>query len=173
MVGFWFFNLVSAPLTVIQPMFWLVTGIIMVILALADLFYGVVIVNFVWIGAFATVAYRAILWHYGAYQPRDLVYSMLIAGAFFGMFWLLYKLTRGRGMADGDMYVALYMGLLLGWPRAMVGLLGSFVLGAIVGIFLIVTKLRSRKQTVPFVPFMMVASIITLIWGGQILNWLY
>jgi len=49
--------------------------------------------------------------------------------------------------------------------------MGSFVLGAIVGVFLIVTRLRTRKQTVPFVPFMVASILIALLWGEQIIRY--
>lgn len=172
-VGFVFFQLVSAPLSVVQPIFWLVSGIILAILALSDLFYGVVLIPIVSVGTIVTIIYRSTLWYFGAYNPADLGVAILLAGAFFGFFWLLYKLTKGRGMADGDMYAAMYMGLLLGWPKGMVAIMGSFILGAVVGLFLIITKLRSRKDTVPFVPFMVVAMVIALLWGEQIIRYLY
>lgn len=168
--GFLFFKLVSAPLLVIQPIFWLATGILLLILALADLFYGVVLVNIVWVGSAMTILYRLILWSYGSYQIGDLVNSIWMAFTFYGFFWLLWRLTRGRGMADGDMYGALYMGLLLGWPNGLVAMIGSFVLGAIAGIILIITGLRSRKDVVPFVPFMIAATIAALLWGDYIIH---
>ena len=76
-------------------------------------------------------------------------------------------------MADGDMYVAMYMGLLLGWPRGMVALLGSFVLGAVVGVVLIALKIKSRHDTLPFAPFMVAATTIALVWGSTLWSWLY
>lgn len=170
-VGFWFFRLVAAPLSVIQPAFWLVTGVALAILALADLFYGVVLVGVVWFASIGVVLYRMMLLYYGAYQGMDLVRSVILAGVFYGVFWLLYKVTKGRGMAEGDMYMAMYMGLLLGWPRGVAALLGSFILGAIVGIGLIVTRLRSRKDTLPFVPFMVVSTVVVLVWGEQIIRY--
>ncbi|MEI8232795.1 MAG: prepilin peptidase [bacterium] len=172
-VGFWFFQLVTAPLIFIQPAFWLFTGILLMILGLADLFYGVVLLNIVWFGAIMTIVYRLILWHYGAYQLVDLQSSILLSGAFFAFFWLLWKMTKGRGMADGDMYIALYMGLILGWPKGLVALMGSFILGAIVGVLLIVTKIKGRHETVPFVPFMIVAMGVAMLWGEKIINYVY
>jgi leader peptidase (prepilin peptidase)/N-methyltransferase len=70
------------------------------------------------------------------------------------------------------MYVAGLMGLLLGWPSGIVAMMGSFVLGAMVGVFLIVTRLRTRKQTVPFVPFMVAGIVVALLWGDLIIGFL-
>ena len=170
-VGFWFFRLASAPLTVIQPAFWLLTGITIMILTLTDLFYGVVLLPVVWLGASMALIYRLILWHFGAYQTADLITSLVVAGIAFGFFWLLHKLTKGKGMADGDMYVAAYVGLLAGWPRGLLAIGISFVLGAIVGVSLMAFKLRTRKDTLPFVPFMMAAMVIVLVWGEQIIRY--
>ena len=169
-VGFLFFRLASAPLTVVQPIFWLVTGLLLAILAFADLFYGVVLVVIVWLGSAFAIIYRLILWYFGSYQMTDLINSVLISLAFYGFFWLLWKLTRGRGMADGDMYVAMYMGLILGWPKGLVAMMGSFILGAVIGVILIATKIRSRKDTVPFVPFMVIATMIALLWGDKLIG---
>jgi leader peptidase (prepilin peptidase)/N-methyltransferase len=170
-VGFWFFKLVGAPLTMIQPSFWLVTGVTLFVLALADLFYGVVLVPIVWFGSILAILYRLALWHFGAYQIVDLQNAVLLAGGFFAFFWCLWKATKGRGMADGDMYVALYMGLLLGWPKGVVALIGSFILGAIVGLLLMVTKVRSRKDSIPFVPFMVTAMGVAMLWGEQLIRY--
>lgn len=170
-VGFVFFRLVSAPLTVVQPMFWLFTGVILLILFLSDLFYGVVLMNIVWVGVGTTILYRLVLAYFGAYQSMDMYLSLLTGIGFFAFFWSLWKLTKGRGMADGDMYVALYMGLLLGYPKGFVALMGSFILGAVIGVLLIVTKIRGRKDTVPFVPFMVMAILITLLFGNQIIGY--
>lgn len=172
-VGFWFFRLVIAPLSVVQPGFWLITGIMLCILTLADLFYGFVFMPVVWIGSLLTVLYRLVLWHYGAFQIIDLQNALILALSFFSFFWLLYKFTKGRGMAEGDMYAAFYMGLLLGWPRGLLGMVLSFVIGAIVGVILIASKLRSRKDTLPFVPFMMMATGIALVWGETIIRFWY
>jgi leader peptidase (prepilin peptidase)/N-methyltransferase len=169
--GFFFFNLVSAPLTVVQPLFWLITGIVLAILALADLFYGVVLVGVVYFASLMTIMYRLVLMYYGAYQIADLGSSLFMGAIFYAFFWLLYKLTRGRGMAEGDMYVAMYMGILLGHPRGLVAMMGSFILGALVGLLLIVTGRRSRKDTLPFVPFMVGATGIALVWGEQIIRY--
>lgn len=170
-VGFWFFKLVNTPLSVIQPGFWLVMGIVLLILALADLFYGVVLMGVVYMGSVTVILYRLILWWYGAYNGSDFVLSLIVAGVFYLAFWSLYKLTNGRGMADGDMYVALYTGLLLGWPRGMIAIIGSFILGAVCGLFLIMTKLKTRRDTIPFVPFMILAIVMTLVWGEQIIGY--
>jgi leader peptidase (prepilin peptidase)/N-methyltransferase len=141
------------------------------IMALADLFYGLVLMPIVWLGSAGVVIYRLVLWSYGAYSSADLASAVWLSASFYGFFWLLYKLTKGRGMAEGDMYVAMYMGLLLGWPRGMVAILASFIIGALIGIVLMASKIRSRKDTLPFVPFMVTGIVVALLWGEQIIRY--
>ena len=38
-------------------------------------------------------------------------------------------------------------------------------------IFLLVFKLKKRKEAIPFGPFLAIGAIVTLIWGSQILHW--
>jgi leader peptidase (prepilin peptidase)/N-methyltransferase len=172
LVGFLFFQLATRPLHLVQPGFWLLTGIILAILMLSDLFYGVVLLPVVGLGYTMTIVYRLILLYFGAYHASDLISALGVSAVFFGLFWFLYRLTKGRGMADGDMYVAAYMGLILGWLKGVVALLLSFVIGAIVGVILIATNLRTRKDTLPFVPFMMLSTGIALLWGETIWRFL-
>jgi leader peptidase (prepilin peptidase)/N-methyltransferase len=173
LVGFLFFQLATRPLHLVQPGFWLLTGIILAILTLSDLFYGAVLLPVVSLGYAVTIAYRLILVYFGAYHAPDLILALVSSGVFFGLFWLLYRMTKGRGMGDGDMYVAAYMGLILSWPKGMVALLLSFVIGAVVGVILIATHVRTRKDTLPFVPFMVLSTGIALLWGEQIWRLIY
>lgn len=171
-IGFWFFRLSTAPLSTIQPTFWLLTGVIVLVLALADWTYGVVLLPIVYLGYASAIAYRLILTYAGIFQSTDLVATFVTSLLAYLFFWGLYKLTRGRGMAEGDMYVAAYVGLVLGWPRGVMALALSFVLGAIIGVGLILLGKKTRKDTLPFVPFMMAAMVMVLFWGEQISRFL-
>ncbi len=167
-MGSFFFRLAVAPLPLIQPSFWLLSGILLCILALADLFYGVVLMGIVALGYILTLLYRLTLLSFGSYRLHDFLLALALSALFFAFFWALYRLTRGRGMADGDMYAAAYIGLLLGWPKGLVALFLSFVIGAVVGIVLIATGLRKRHDSVPFVPFMVLGAMIAL-YSGEFL----
>jgi leader peptidase (prepilin peptidase)/N-methyltransferase len=60
---------------------------------------------------------------------------------------------------------------LLGWPKGLVAMMGSFIIGAVVGVFLIVSKIKGRKDTVPFVPFMIAAMVIAMLWGESLIGY--
>lgn len=168
LVGRFFFQLVESPLSVVQPGYWLIVGFILVGVFFADLFYGVIPDLFVWIGLAASFFYRLVLTTYGVMRIEDFVGSMVSAVLAWLFFYLLYIVTKRKGMGYGDVKFAAVLGLVLGWPRVFVGILSSFVLGAIVGVTLILMGKKRFGQTVPFGPFMVLGMVVALVWGLKI-----
>jgi leader peptidase (prepilin peptidase) / N-methyltransferase len=88
-----------------------------------------------------------------------------------GFFFFLFAVTRGRGMGFGDVIYALLMGFTLGFPGVIVGLYIAFVTGAIVSILLVFLKRKKfRGGTIPFGPFLVFGTFVSLFWGTQITN---
>ena len=99
--------------------------------------------------------------------------SLLAALAFFG-FFLLLNLFYPKGMGMGDVKLAFPLGLYLGWlgwGQVFLGGFLAFLLGAMVGVSLIATGIKGRKDAVPFGPFMAIGALITILWGAGILDW--
>lgn len=88
-----------------------------------------------------------------------------------GFFWALIIITKGKGMGGGDVKLGAFMGLMLGFPQALIALILSFLTGAIFSIILIIFGKKHFGQTIPFGPFLVLGSLIALFWGDQILNW--
>jgi leader peptidase (prepilin peptidase)/N-methyltransferase len=102
-----------------------------------------------------------------------LVRSVLGGVAFFA-FLLFLNLVNPRGMGMGDVKLSFSLGLFLGWlgwGQVFLGGFLSFLLGAVVGVALIATKVKSRKDHVPFGPFLAAGTLITVLWAGPILHW--
>jgi len=87
--------------------------------------------------------------------------ALLIAGFFF----LLVRITKGRGMGAGDIKLGLLIGLFNGFPQNIIAIFSGFLIGAIASLFLILFKVKSMKDTIPFGPFLIIGSIVALIWG--------
>lgn len=94
--------------------------------------------------------------------------SAVLASFFFFCLWFL---TKGKGMGFGDVKLAFFLGLLLGFPNVVVGIFISFLLGAIIGLILVVAKKRKIKSAVPFGPFLVIGSIIAIFYGAELVNW--
>ena len=67
--------------------------------------------------------------------------------------------------------MGLVMGFLLGVNLGIVALFSAYVLGAIVGIGLILFGRKTLKSHVPFGTFLATGTLIAMIWGQDILNW--
>jgi leader peptidase (prepilin peptidase)/N-methyltransferase len=99
--------------------------------------------------------------------------SMLIgAGVGGGLLLLLAILSRG-GMGGGDVKFAAALGFWLGWPGILLGLFLGFVLGGLISLLLLVTRLRGRKDFIPFGPFIAIGAWIALLYGRRILDWYF
>jgi len=84
------------------------------------------------------------------------------------VYWL-FKLTTGKeGMGYGDFKLLGAIGAWLGWKLLPVVILLSSLVGAIVGIALIVFTRHGRNTPIPFGPYLAAAGLIALFWGEMI-----
>lgn len=86
------------------------------------------------------------------------------------IFFLIVIISRG-GLGWGDVKLALFIGLVTGYPLVFVALLIGVILGGLVAVILLLTGLKKRKEAIPFGPFLALATVVTLVWGSQILSW--
>ena len=92
----------------------------------------------------------------------------MVAGG--GFFYLVAVLSRG-GMGGGDIKMMAMVGALMGWKSILLTTFLGSLTGSAVGIFLMLFKGGGRKTKVPFGPFLAFGSIITLLFGQEILLW--
>ncbi len=87
-----------------------------------------------------------------------------------GLFALIILFSRG-GMGWGDATLGLMLGSFLGWRLAVVFLMLAFVIGATVGIVLMVFFKRKGKDSMPFGPAMAVGAYVAAIAGNDLISW--
>ncbi len=97
-------------------------------------------------------------------------YAAIGGGIGFGLALLVAVLSRG-GMGFGDVKMAALMGLVIGYPMIFFTLILSAIIGGVVALVLLITKKKKRREGIPFGPILSIATIVTLLWGGSILNW--
>jgi leader peptidase (prepilin peptidase)/N-methyltransferase len=85
--------------------------------------------------------------------------------ALWSVFWLFKLATGKEGMGYGDFKLLAALGAWLGWQQLPVVVLLSSVVGAAVGITLIVFARHGRHVPIPFGPYLAAAGIIALFWG--------
>jgi leader peptidase (prepilin peptidase)/N-methyltransferase len=83
----------------------------------------------------------------------------------------LFKLVTGKeGMGYGDFKLLAALGAWLGWQALPTIILMSAVVGAIIGIGLIVIRGRDRQLPIPFGPYLATAGWIAMLYGESIKN---
>ena len=88
-----------------------------------------------------------------------------------GLLLLLIAVLSNGGMGGGDIKLAAVMGLYLGLKLVAVALMLAFILGGFIGMILILTGIKKRKDPVPFGPFLAVGSVLASFIGENIIHW--
>lgn len=89
-----------------------------------------------------------------------------------GIFYGLFEVSKGRWIGGGDVKLGALLGLVVATP-ARAGLfifLGS-LLGTLVSLPMLTSGRLKRSSIIPFGPFLIAAAIITVLFGGHILDW--
>jgi leader peptidase (prepilin peptidase)/N-methyltransferase len=103
--------------------------------------------------------------------PNHDVVELLGGGAFgFGVLFLIAFIYQA-GMGMGDVKLATFIGLMVGFPAVFVALLISFVAGGLVGGGLLLSGLKGRKDAIPFAPFLVTGGMAAMLYGDQIIDW--
>lgn len=87
-----------------------------------------------------------------------------------GLFLLIAIVTRGA-MGGGDIKLMGALGFYFGWQYIIFIALLSFIIGAIISIILLAFKIKSRKDYIPFGPFISISAIVAMTYGQEIIEW--
>ena len=108
------------------------------------------------------------------FGPVALADAVTGAAAGYLLLWSIYwafKLITGKeGMGYGDFKLLAALGAWLGWQSLPVIILLSSLVGAVIGLSLILFQGRDRAQPMPFGPYLAVAGWIALYWGNDVLR---
>ena len=106
----------------------------------------------------------------GAYADISSAVIGAMAGylTLWSVYWLFKLATGKEGMGYGDFKLLAALGAWMGWQMLPVIILLSSIVGAIVGISLIVFSRHGRNTPIPFGPYLAAAGIIALFWGPQL-----
>ena len=168
---FFFFKLTQEPFVILQPLFWLLVAVLLVIIFFTDILVYLIPDRMVILLSGLVLVYYVALLLAGIMQPMDFLYSLISMSVAVAFFYALWYFTQGRGLGFGDVKLIAPLSLLMGWPATVVGIFSAFILGAVVGIFLIILGKKKLKQPMPFGPFLVIGAVIALLWGHDIFSW--
>ena len=90
-------------------------------------------------------------------------------GAF--LVFLIIAMISPSGMGGGDVKFAAVLGLMVGFPGILLAIWISAVGGGLIAIGLILARKKSRKDVIPFGPFMAMGAAVVLIAGPDLIDW--
>jgi len=98
--------------------------------------------------------------------------AIMGAAAGYLILWVVFHVfllvTGKHGMGFGDFKLLAALGAWFGWEVLPMIILLSSLVGAFVGIALILLKGRSKEIPIPFGPYLAAAGWIAMLWGGGI-----
>lgn len=108
--------------------------------------------------------------YFGLFTSLESALWGAVAGylALWSVFWLFKLLTGKEGMGYGDFKLLAALGAWLGWQMLPVIILLSSLVGAVIGIAMIVFAKHEKSKPIPFGPYLAIAGWIALLWGERI-----
>ncbi len=118
----------------------------------------------VWLGLIAN--------YFGLITSFESAFWGAIAGymSLWSIFWLFKLITGKEGMGYGDFKLLAALGAWLGWEMLPVIIILSSLVGAVVGIALMVFANHEKTKPIPFGPYLATAGWIAMIWGAELHN---
>jgi leader peptidase (prepilin peptidase)/N-methyltransferase len=133
-----------------------------------DLEHHLILNRLIYPGAIIAIVFSMFL------SPLEIVPTIAATaaggGIGLGLFILIVVLSRG-GMGWGDVKMAAFIGLIVGYPLIFIALLLAVISGGSLAAILLITKTKGRKQHIAFGPFLALGTMVTILWGESIYNW--
>lgn len=167
--SFWPFALNSLAAYFLLSTFYLVLSLGMA-LALYDLKWMILPTRLIYIFTGLSAVFLTFLAI--SYSDWSLAVSGVIGALLFsGFFYILYQISGGKWIGGGDVRLAVGLGLLLGWQKSVVCLTIAAYLGTIVILALFAIGKYHKKMKLPFGPFLLAGTYLTVLWGQSIIDW--
>jgi leader peptidase (prepilin peptidase)/N-methyltransferase len=99
--------------------------------------------------------------------------ALLGAAAYFAILLVVALVAKG-GFGFGDVKLAWFLGLFtayLGWSELLVAVFLPFAVGGVVSILLLITRIKGRKDAIPFGPYMVIGAYLAMTFGERIADW--
>lgn len=155
---YWYYLTVALPLPALVVL--LTITPLFVALFFADLEFGVLPDKLI------IVIMLVLFLYYFLFDFSIFVPQVLSGLVIFVFFFLLFIVTRGRGMGFGDVKLAFVLGLFLGLKLSIVALYLAFLTGAAVSLILVLWgKKKLQGSTIPFGPFLVGSTLFSALFG--------
>lgn len=116
----------------------------------------------------------AVLLTAGALIESGPILRAFAGGAIYFFVLLIVALAARGAFGFGDVKLAFLLGLFTAyrsWETLIVAVFAAFLLGGLVSLVVIVFRLKDRKDTIPFGPYLVAGAYLAIAWAGTIASW--
>ena len=100
----------------------------------------------------------------------DLLLGMLAGGGIFLIIALIGKLIYGKeSMGIGDVKLMAALGICFGFTNILIISIIAFLTGALIGIILIICRVKKSNEYIPFGPFIIIATFICMFVPAEVI----
>jgi leader peptidase (prepilin peptidase)/N-methyltransferase len=85
------------------------------------------------------------------------------------LFYIIYLVTKGRGIGGGDIKLMAAAGLLLGWQKILLALAIGSIAGSVIHLTLM--KLQKRDRVLAFGPYLSLGIFVSMLYGNELIDW--
>jgi len=103
------------------------------------------------------------------WQSWGAMLAGLLAGG--GLFLVQYLLSRGKWVGSGDIFIGMFMGVVLGWPSILTGLFLAYIFGASISVILMIFGQKQKGDQIPMGIYLAPATFVAMFWGDAIMSW--
>lgn len=152
--------------------FWLVFLVGFMILTIYDLRWRLlpnrIVMPLIFL-AIIEVVVRLVFFNAGLSLLIGSVWGVLFSA---GLFYAIFIASQGKWIGGGDVKLAVILGLLIGGPlEAILMVFIASLIGSIISVALLSTKVLKRSSLIPFGPMLIAATIIVYLFGSHIIHW--
>jgi len=160
-------------LNIARFVLWLLGLVIMTALVVSDLKWYLLPSRLVYPLVGLSSAHVALSYYTSNQSTLNFGLNMLVSLAIgSGLFWLLYQMSSGKWIGDGDYRLGVAMALFLGNPfHVWMSLFFASVLGLAVSVPVIVRAKDKLKVKIPFGPFLIMGLLLAYLFGERIVDW--
>ena len=109
----------------------------------------------------------------GLIEDGPILRAVAGGALYFVLLFVLALIARG-GFGFGDVKLAFLLGMFAAyqsWDTLIVAIFAAFLLGGLVSLLLVVFRIRSRKDAIPFGPYLVLGAYVGIAWAGTISTW--
>lgn len=168
-----FLNFMPSDLLKLMRLFFVIS--VMITVFIYDLRWYLILDRVTATAAIVLIFFNLALLYLNGQSVMDIswshaVYAFAVSAGFFAA---QYYGSRGKWIGFGDVKLGVVMALALGWPNALVAIAVAYILGAFIGVGLILSGNKRMGSELPFGTFLAIATVIGLLWGGQVSGWYF